>query len=107
MADREGRMILDTNYVEITNLGETNRDGYIVKDDTGSYGIVDSSKKVILQNQYQEIETVYGNDLYVVTQDGSQKVVNANGEDVLTQGFEQKKQKIKVLFTSQADNMVL
>ena len=89
VADREGRIILDTNYAEITNLGKTNRDGYIVKDDTGLYGIVDSSKKVILQNQYQEIEKVYGNDLYVVTQDGSQKVVNVNGEDVLTQGFEQ------------------
>lgn len=89
VADREGRIILDTNYAEITNLGKTNRDGYIVKDDTGLYGIVDSSKKVILQNQYQEIEKVYGNDLYVVTQDGSQKVINSNGEDVLTQGFEQ------------------
>ncbi len=89
VADDEGRIILDTNYTEITNLGETNRDGYIVKDDTGLYGIVDSSKKVILQNQYQEIEKVYGNDLYVVTQDGSQKVINSNGEDVLTQGFEQ------------------
>ena len=89
VADREGRIILDVNYVEITNLGKTNRDGYIVKDDTGLYGIVDSSKKVIIQNQYQEIEKVYGNDLYVVTRDGSQKVINNNGEDVLTQGFEQ------------------
>ena len=89
VADREGRIILDVNYAEITNLGKTNRDGYIVKDDTGLYGIVDSSKKVILQNQYQEIEKIYGNDLYVVTQDGKQKVVNNNGEDVLTQGFEQ------------------
>ena len=89
VADNEGRMILDINYTEITNLGKTNRDGYIVKDDTGLYGIVDSSKKVILQNQYQEIEKVYGNDLYVVTQDGSQKLINNNGEEVLTQGFEE------------------
>ena len=89
VADREGRIILDTNYAEITNLGKTNRDGYIVKDDAGLYGIVDSSKKVVLQNQYQEIEKIYGNNLYVVTQDGKQKVINNNGEDVLTQGFEQ------------------
>ena len=38
---------------------------------------------------YQEIEKVYGNDLYVVSQDGKQKVVNANGEDILTEGFEE------------------
>ena len=89
VVDNEGRNILDANYAEITNLGETNRDGYIVKDDTGLYGIVDASKNVILENQYQEIEKVYGNDLYVVSQDGKQKVVNANGEDVLAEGFDQ------------------
>ena len=50
---------------------------------------MDASKNVILENQYQEIEKVYGNDLYVVSQDGKQKVVNANGEDVLAEGFDQ------------------
>ena len=89
IADNTGRLLLDVAYTEITNLGKTNRDGYIVRDHTGLYGIVDNSNNVILQNQYQEIEKVYRNNLYVVTQDGTQKVVNSNGEDVLTQGFEQ------------------
>ena len=89
VVDKEGRVILDTNYKSITNLGKNSIDGYIVQDDTGLYGIVDSSKKVILPNQYQEIEKVYGNDLYVVSQDGSQKVIRGNGEEVLTQGFEE------------------
>ena len=89
VADNQGSIIVDVAYTEITNLGDDNRAGYIVKDDTGLYGIVDASKNVILQNQYQEIEKVYGNDMYVVSQDGTQKVVNSNGEDVLTQGFEQ------------------
>ena len=89
IADNTGRLLLDVAYTEITNLEKTNRDGYIVRDHTGLYGIVDNSNNVILQNQYQEIEKVYRNNLYVVTQDGTQKVVNSNGEDVLTQGFEQ------------------
>lgn len=89
VVDKEGRVILDTNYKSITNLGKNSIDGYIVQDDTGLYGIVDSSKKVILPNQYQEIEKVYGNNLYVVSQDGSQKVIRGNGEEVLTQGFEE------------------
>ena len=89
IADNTGRLLLEVAYTEITNLGKTNRDGYIVRDDTGLYGIVDNSNNVILPNQYQEIEKVYGNNLYVVTQDGTQKVVNSSGEDVLTQGFEQ------------------
>ena len=89
IADNTGRLLLEVAYTEITNLGKTNRDGYIVRDDTGLYGIVDNSNNVILPNQYQEIEKVYGNNLYVVTQDGTQKVVNSSGEDILTQGFEQ------------------
>ena len=89
VADNTGNIILEPNYTEITNLGEDNKAGYIIKDDTGLYGIVDYSKNVILQNQYQEIEKVYGNDLYVVSQDGKQKVVNKEGQDVLADGFEQ------------------
>ena len=89
VANDEGRIILDVAYTEITNLGKDNNAGYIVKDDTGLYGIVDNSKNVVLANNYQEIQKVYGNNLYVVTQDGKQKVVNSSGEDVLTQGFEQ------------------
>ena len=89
IANNTGSIVLETKYTEITNLGEDDKAGYIVKDDTGLYGIVDYAKNVILPNQYQEIEKVYGNDLYVVSQDGKQKVVNKNGEDVLTDGFEQ------------------
>lgn len=89
IADNDGSIIVDVQYTEITNLGETNKDGFIVCDESGLYGIVDSSKNVILENKYQEIQKVYGNDLYVVTEDGSQKVVNSNGEDILTQGFDQ------------------
>ncbi len=89
VADDEGKIILDPNYTEITNLGEDNKAGYIVKDDSGLYGIVGYSKNVILENKYQEIEKVYGNDLYVISQDGKQKVINANGEEVLTNGFEE------------------
>ena len=89
VASDEGRIILDVAYTEITNLGDDTTAGYIVKDDTGLYGIVDNSKKIVLANNYQGIQKVYGNNLYVVTQDGKQKVINAEGQDVLTQGFEQ------------------
>lgn len=89
LVNNEGKIILDTIYTEITNLGKDNSSGYIVKNDEGMYGIVGTSKNVILENKYEDIEKVYGNDLYVVTQDGKQKVINKEGQDVLTQGFEQ------------------
>ena len=89
IVNNEGKIILDTIYTEITNLGKDNSSGYIVKNDEGMYGIVGTSKNVILENKYEDIEKVYGNDLYVITQEGKQKVINKEGQDVLTQGFEQ------------------
>ncbi len=89
VADNEGKIILDPIYTGVTNLVKDNRSGYIVKNDEGLYGIVDASKNVILENKYEEIEKVYGNDLYVVSQNGKQKVVNKDGQDVLTEGFDQ------------------
>ena len=89
VADNEGKIILDPIYTGVTNLGKDNRSGYIVKNDEGLYGIVDASKNVILENKYEEIEKVYGNDLYVVSQNGKQKIVNKDGQDVLTEGFDQ------------------
>ena len=89
VADNEGRILVDVAYTEITNLGKDNRAGYIVRNDEGLYGIVGTSNSVILANNYQGIEKVYGNNLYVVVQDGRQKLVNSNGEDVLTEGFDQ------------------
>lgn len=87
--DDEGKIIIDTKYEEISNLGKDNKEGYIVKDETGLYGIIDYSKNSVLENKYQEIEKVYGNDLYVVSQDGKQKLIRKSGEEILTKGFEQ------------------
>ena len=80
--------ILEPIYTEITNLGKDNKSGYIVKDDAGLYGIIDYSKKKVLENKYQKIEKTYGNDLYVVIQDGVKKVINKEGQDILKEGFD-------------------
>ena len=88
IVNNEGNTILEPIYTEITNLGKDNKTGYIVKDDTGLYGIIDYSKKKVLENKYQKIEKTYGNDLYVVTQDGVKKVINKEGQDILKEGFD-------------------
>ena len=89
IANDEGKIILNTTYTEITNLGKDDKAGYIVKDDSGKYGIVDYSNKKILENKYEKIEKIYGNDLYVVEEGGKEKVVNKDGQDVLTDNFTQ------------------
>ena len=46
----------------------------------------------ILEAKYDTIEKVYGNDMYVVTVNGKQKLVKKDGTDVLTSGFDTIKQ---------------
>lgn len=93
--DNEGKEILGVQYAEITNLGTDNKEGFIVKGDDGKYGIVDYSNQTILEKKYDEIIKVYGNDMYVVKQDGKQVLVKKGGEEVLTTGFDEIKEILK------------
>lgn len=89
IVDHEGKMVIQPQYIEITNLGKDNKSGYILKAENGKYGIVDYSNKPILEAKFDGIEKVYGNDYYVVMMAGKQKLVNAEGNDVLTTGFDE------------------
>ena len=95
IVDNEGKIILDPIYMEVINLGKDNKSGYIIKSENGKYGIVDYSKTQVLEAKYDGIEKIHNNDLYVVVENGKQKLVNKIGEDVLTDGFDEVKQILK------------
>lgn len=88
IVDGEGKQILNVNYLEILNLGKDNKSGYIVKEQNNKYGIVDYSAEQVLEAEYDAIEKVYGNDLYVVTENQVKKVVDKTGSDIITSGFD-------------------
>ena len=88
IANNKGQIILDVNYSEITNLGKDNLSGYIVKTPDSKYGIVDYSKAQVLENKYDQIKKVYGNDLYVVEENGQTKVVEKGGNEIISSGIE-------------------
>ena len=89
IADKSGQIILDPKYQEIKNLGKDNLSGYIVKMPDSKYGIVDYSQAQILENKYDEIKPVYGNDLYVVTENNTTKVVEKGGKEIISSGIEE------------------
>ena len=89
IAGNDGKIVIEPKYSEITNLGKDNISGYIVQDETRKYGIVDYSSNVVLECKYDKISNVYGNDLYVVTENNKQKLVNKSGETVLETGFDE------------------
>lgn len=92
IVNSDGKVIIEPQYKDITLLGDDNKSGFIVKDETEKYGIVNYSNEKIIDIKYDAIEKIYANDLYIVTIDGKQKVINKNNEDVLTAGFDTIKQ---------------
>ena len=88
----EGKIVIEPQYADIDIIGKDNKSGFIVKDDTEKYGIRDYSNNQVLGTQYDEIQKIYGNDLYVVTVNGKQKLVNKENEDIITTGFDSIKQ---------------
>lgn len=84
IANNEGKIVIKPQYLEIAQLGKDNKSGYIVEDDNQKYGIVDYSDNVILQCEYDKVNQVYGNDLYVVTKLEKQILVGKDGKEVLS-----------------------
>lgn len=102
IVDNEGKIVVDAKYADIDVLGKDNKSGFIVKDDSGKSGIIDYSENKVLEIKYDSIEKIYKNDLYVVVSEGKQKLVNRNGEDVLTTGFDS----IKEILLSQENAVI-
>lgn len=100
--NNEGKIIIELNYADITNLGKDDKSGYIVKNEEGKYGIVDYSSKQVLEAKFDEIKKISKNDLYIVKQDGVEKVIDKNGNDVLTKGFTD----IKDILSNQEDGFI-
>lgn len=88
IVNNEGKIVIEPKYSDIDVLGKDNKSGFIVKNENGKFGIVDYSNDIVLEAEYDSIKKVYGNDLYVVTLNGKDKLVNKEKEDVLTKDFD-------------------
>lgn len=83
-----GEIIIEPEYAEITALTDTYDNGYLVKNKDSYYGIITADKKQILDCKYDEIKPVTGNDMYVVVEQGKEKLIKKDGSTVLDSGFE-------------------
>ena len=88
LVDTKADTIIPVAYQEIQAIGNQYQNGYIVINDDKQYGVIDFTKKVILECNYEEIKPITGNGLYVVKEDGKQKVINKDKETVLDSGFD-------------------
>lgn len=88
LVDNKGRKIADTEYAEILALGTKGDQGYITVNIEGKYGIISYTAEKILQNNYEYIEPIYGKNMYVITENGEQKLINSSGDTILENGYD-------------------
>lgn len=100
LVDGIGNLIIENNYSEITALTSQYENGFIVKADNNKYGVIRYDKTIALDTKYDEIKNVYGNNMYVVKENGNWKIVNNEQETFLEGGFEEVK-------TIQTENVIV
>jgi len=83
-----GEIIIPAEYNEISSLTESYENGYIVKNNQGKFGIIGADKKKILEEKYDDIKHITGNNYYVVVESGVTEVIDSTGQVVLNSGFD-------------------
>ncbi len=85
----EGKEIIPVQYADIEILGDSSESGYIIKGTDGKYGTIAASGEARLPVNYEKIEKVEGNNLFVISENGVQKLIAPDGIVVLESGFEE------------------
>lgn len=83
LIDKAGSIIIDNNYKSIKPLSTRYEDGYIVENDEGKFGVINYNKKVALECKYESISNIYGDNKYVVKQDGTSKIIDTENKTYL------------------------
>ena len=89
LTNTQGSIIINTEYKEINPLTDDYKNGYIVVNSEGKYGVIDVNKTVILEPQFDEILKVYSEGKYGVKQNGDYLVIDKTGKELLTEGFDE------------------
>ena len=83
-----GKQIIEENYSAITSLTERYENGFIVKNENNKYGLINYDKSVALEEKFDGIKHVHGDNLFVVLEGKNWKVINNKEEVVLDSGFD-------------------
>lgn len=79
LVNATGNIIIEPQYSDIQGLTDEYTNGYIVRNSENNYGVIGVNKDQILECKYSDIKHVYGNDMYVVKENGKWKVISKDG----------------------------
>lgn len=88
LCNDSGSVLIEPQYTEIKNLGETYKDGYITVNSEGKYGVISATKQQVLENKFDEIKQTYLGSNYLVIEGGKEKLINSSGETLIENGFD-------------------
>lgn len=83
LVDTKGNVIIENEYKDIDSLTSKYENGYIVQNNEGKFGVIGYNKKQELECKYDEVKNVFGNNYYVVKEDGNLKIVDNQGNNYL------------------------
>lgn len=98
----EGTIIVENKYADITNLGKDDKSGFIVKNDEGKFGVLSYTGSQVLDTKYEGIEKLHTNDLYVIVENQKQKLIDKDGNVVLSDGFD----KIQTILANKENGII-
>ena len=81
-------LMINPEYADVKALSEKHEDGYVVKNADGKVGLISLDKKTILEAKYDDIKSVHGNNLYVVTEGGKEEIIDTSGKVVISRKFD-------------------
>lgn len=92
VVDSVGKIIIENNYKNITALTEKYENGFIIENEEGKFGVINYNKVQILEPKYEQIAHVYGNNMYVVKENGVQKIIDTEGNTYAEGKFDEVKE---------------
>ncbi len=81
-------LMINPEYQDVKALSDKHADGYVVKNAEGKAGLISLDKKIILDTKYDDIKSVHGNNLYVVTEGGKEEIVDTSGKVIINRKFD-------------------
>lgn len=89
LVDNSGSIIIENEYVDIKPLTNKYEDGYIVKNNSNKFGLINYNKKQVLECKYNEISNVTGSNMYVVKDGQEVQLLSQEGNILLKDKFKE------------------
>ena len=77
------KLVAEPKYSKVESLTHDYSEGYIITNAEGTAGVFGSDGKIILECEYDKIQNVTGNNMFVVSKDNKNIVINKKSEEVL------------------------